>query len=336
MAAFAGLANAQAAAPKRIYWATNEKRNDGLPERVRKLFAALGLVEGRDFVLTFEEGIEHQPEAVVESNTERLIRLRPDAFVLESPEFLFSLRKRTQAIPIVFYNLVSNPVEVGIVESHNRPGQNVTGTWMAFDEMLPKFWELLKELKPSMRRAGLLCPREIAEIHKLPVVNGRAPGLVVSDPMASAAYADNPLYRIHVRAAATLGVELFNVWTPAGATASEIAAVVRRERVEGLWVAMRTPGSLEFTRTTRIPTVANDYHHLVKDGGAIAGLAWQLQEGEGYAVRIVHRLLQGEAPATIPVYRMNQWRLELNLSAARRAGIEVPPALRVRANDIYP
>jgi putative ABC transport system substrate-binding protein len=351
VATCASLAKAQTAAPKRIHWMAKLDRYDGVSVYIRRAFAAQGLVEGRDVVVTFEwippepgygDGVSPK---TAERHAQRIVGLRPDIIVTEAHDIVEFLPKLTRDIPIVFYNMGGLPEGFPGIESQRRPGGNVTGTTMAFDDMVPKFWELLKEFKPSMKRAGILLEREqrqnAPEAWRSKDFRQSNRGVAVEtlarrDPvMNSRTSPDDTLLNLHKRAAVDLGMDILMVHTSSDATGKEIAQAIAKERVEGAWLATRTQGILDFVRTTRIPTVANDYHRLVKDGGAIAGLAWNLHEGEEYAVTVVKRVLQGEKPGTIPIYRMNNWRLELNVTAARRSGIEIPAAIRVRAQDIY-
>ena len=292
---------------------------EGDEARIRSLVAARGLVEGHDLRLSVERERKEQEEAL-DAQAERLLSARPDVIVVNAA-VIGSLKKRTRDIPVVFYNLNIDPVKGELVESLQRPGTNFTGTTLGFDDFAPKIWELLKEISPSMKRAGLLVPAE-----------GMREGL---EAAAEARRTGKATWsEIHDRAADALGIEIVHIGISRDWSAKQIAAEIARAQVQGIWVGVGTPSMPQFLKASKLPAVSHSFGP-VRRGTAHAGVEWNLREGEAYAALILSRILRGESPATIPVYRMNKWRVAYNLAAARSAGIEIPATLRLRADEVY-
>jgi putative ABC transport system substrate-binding protein len=303
---FAHHASAQAPNPKRVHWTCSF---DSTPDLVRRLLKARGLVEGRDLRLTFENVPEFIPPKEAEARAKRLIALRPDILVVEANPILGTLFN-VRDMPIVFYNLAGDPAEWGLVESLRRPGRNFTGTTLLYSRILPKIWELLVQLKPSIKHAALMMSLDWKKAY--------------GDPVEA-----------FQKAAAGLGIEVRMAWIPQDATAKEIGAIVKSSDAQGVWMGIWTPSTevFKFLKESRMPAVTDRIEHVEK--GVIAGLGWNLREGEEYAVGVVEKILRGESPSTIPVYVMNKWRLVVNVGAAQAAGIPLPPSLLVAAEETY-
>lgn len=297
---------AQSPKPRRVHWTTSFAHT---PDYVRGLLKARGFIEGRDLQLTFENIPEFISPKEAQARAKRLIALRPDILVVEANPILGTLFN-VHDIAIVFYNLAQDPAEWGLVESLRRPGRNFTGTTMLYFRILPKVWELLAQLTPSIKRAALMMSLDWNKAWGDPV----------------------PIFQ---KAADALGIKVRMAWIPQDATARQIAAIVRSSEAQGVWMGIWTPSAevFKFLKESRIPSVTDRIEHVEK--GVIAGLGWNLREGEAYAVAIVEKILKGQSPSTIPVYVMNEWRLVANADAARSAGIALPPSLRFGAQEIY-
>jgi putative tryptophan/tyrosine transport system substrate-binding protein len=298
-------ASAQPRRPPRIHWTSSR---DYTPDLVRDLFKARGRIEGRDLRLSFEQVPELMRPEEAASRARNLVAVRPDILVVEANPILGFLAQ-VRDLPIVFYNLALDPKEWGLVESLRRPGRNFTGTTMLYFEMLPKVWELLARLVPSIKRAALMMSLDWKPW---------------GDPVET-----------FQKAADGLGIKVQTLWIPQDATAAEIAAIVKRSDAQGVWLGIwnPTPELFKFLKESRIPAVTDRIEQVEK--GVIAGLGWTRREGEEYAVGIVERILRGESPATIPVYVMDRWRLVVNVAAARAAGIPLPHSLLVAADETY-
>jgi putative tryptophan/tyrosine transport system substrate-binding protein len=239
-----------------------------------------------------------------------LVALAPDVF-LASALAAVPLHRATRTIPIVFAAL-TDPVANGLVESLARPGGNVTGFTPAEYGMSAKWLELLKDVAPRVTRTAVLFEAD-----------NRA-----AMPQFSAIQA----------VAASFGVELI----PAGLRdAGEIERAVT--------AFARTPnGGLIVTRTTeaimhrgsiialaarhRLPAVY-PLRVFVADGGLISygpDIVDQYRRAASY----VDRILRGEKPADLPVQAPTKYEFVINLKTARTLGLEVPPTLLARADEV--
>jgi putative ABC transport system substrate-binding protein len=218
----------------------------------------------------------------------------------------------TTTIPIVF-SIGSDPVEVGLVASLNRPGGNVTGVVTMNSELGAKRLGLLRELLPTATHFAVLInpkPRRLAEA-------------VIADVQA---------------AASAIGRQ---VEVLAASTSREIDAAFAtlvQKRIDALLVS---PDAFLDTRRAQILVLAARhalpviYPHredaiaggLMSYGSSIADVSRQLGIYTG-------RILKGEKPADLPVARASKFEFVINLQTARTLGIEIPATLLPQANEV--
>jgi ABC-type uncharacterized transport system substrate-binding protein len=240
-----------------------------------------------------------------------LIALAPEVVLAVATATVGPLKRVSGTTPIVFVQ-VSDPVGAGFVESLARPGGNTTGFTLFEFSMSAKWLELLKDIEPSLTRVAVLRDPDLASgIGQFAAMQSVAP---------------------------SLGMEL----TPIGVRgASEIeralSAVAQRSNT-GLVVL---PGSLTLLHRKLIITLAA-HHHLpavypyryhVIDGGLISygpDTIDQYRLAAGY----VDRILEGEKPAELPVQAATKFELVINLKTAKTLGIEIPPTLLARADEV--
>lgn len=285
--------------------------HDSLPEavrtRIRDGFAAHRLHDGRDIALTFRTDED-------KASLEEVVASRPDTIVMSGTYRLVELAKLTRDIPVVFYNMSLDPVSMGLVETLRRPGGNFTGTLIQWDLITTKYWQLLKELRPAMKRGGVLVAQEhLAE----------SPGFFVE------------MQRRRWRAAAEgLGIDIREVVVPLQAPASVVVAAVREAGVEALQLGYRvTPEVASSLGRAAIPTAGYSFGN-VRRGLQMLGISFEWDEGESHAISMVARVLRGESPATMPVYQTRQYGIAVNLKLAREAGIEIPPSILIQAVEV--
>lgn len=318
-------AGAKDPGPKRITWVLyllNEearKRFGDPRDLYRGLLKARGLVEGRDFTLTFV-ALPTEERRECDELAERLIGSRPDIIAMHGHRALWSLRSRTRSIPVVFHDLGPDPSTTGLVESLRRPGTNFTGAFLDMREFVRKQLQLLKELVPSIRRAGNLFPRETME--HLEEIWAQVPGWKQ--------YHEDEKQAVR----SLLGIELVDVVVPGAASAGEIEAILREARVQAvLPVPSRRVAETFRAATSRFPTASMSFADA--RAGSLIGIGRYPSEGASYAVEAVHRILRGEDPATIPVYRNTRLSIAINRTTARKLGIELPPSVLTLATEIY-
>jgi putative ABC transport system substrate-binding protein len=279
-------------------------RLGALVQRLREL----GWIEGRTIVIDYrwaEGRNEHLAEVTAE-----FVRLKVDVIVTAGTAAVVTAKQATSVIPIVFA-VAGDPVGTGLVASLARPGGNVTGLSNQSADLAGKRLELLREVVPSLRRLAILA-------------NAGSPIGVLEMREAQAA-------------ARTLG---FEVATLEIRGAQDIAPAfdALKGRAEALYVAS---DPLVTTNRIRINTLALGARlptmHGQGDNVEAGGL---MSYGANYpdlhrrAADYVDKILRGAKPTDIPVEQPTKFDFLINLTTARALGLEVPPTLLARADEV--
>ena len=287
---------------------------------VRAAFAALGLVQGRDLELTFAEFPDAKDPASnpeTEAFIARIVAGRPAAIVTLARYELWLLKRATRDIPIVFYNLSHDASKVGLVESLRRPGANVTGTDVGWLDIQARLYQLLKELVPSMKRVGVLF-EAVPEALK-----------------QTETFRTNLQLWGEMREEVTsrFRVEFVDIETSRQAPEKEVYDGLLKARVEGVHVAREmTPEIDSALKRLKLPSCGGLIRNVRR--GLLMGMTFDFSEGERHAAAIVARILRGEHPSTIPVYRTTKYYLYLNRGTARAIGLTLPPATLLQAEEV--
>lgn len=238
--------------------------------------------------------------------------------VSRQPELIFApplpaavaARQATRDIPIVFAT-GTDPVGAGLVDSLARPGGNATGMISVIESLTPKSLGLVLELIPGMRRVGLL-------------------GDLGDDRLRQDRLALAPLLQAR-------GIQLVVGEATDPKSLEQAVANLLAQRVE----AVLTNSSLTYNQRDRLAhlvqgarAVLVGHRSEMADAGALfsygASLADQIRRSAG----VVDRILRGARPADIPVEQPMIFELVLNLKAARELGLNIPAAIRLRANRV--
>lgn len=305
--------------PKRVIWLALPLVSSSY-DNIRKLFAAHGMIDGRDVSLTIRE-LTPTDRSVSggKALADRLAAERPDVIVTPFiPNILYPLQRRIRDIPIVFQFAGRDPVAMGFVESLRRPGGNITGTMQGQygPGAFQKKWELLKQVAPALKRGGILMTTETAaEIEQLPQsADGR--------------------YEPEIREVRSgLGFDVIRVPVPTNASREVINDIVAKAQVGALYLHLEPwPEAVDFLRNTKIPAIGHSFW-LVRRG-VLMGISSSREALEAYAVEAVERILRGANPAKIPVYVSRQVGFAINAATARANGIAIPELLLVRADEV--
>jgi putative ABC transport system substrate-binding protein len=268
----------------------------------------LGWVEGRNLRFEIRWGLD-DPDRYPRQAAE-LVAMAPDILVAPTSFTLAALRRATRSVPIVFVGVI-DPIGAGFVSSLAKPGGNITG-FIAFEYTIAAKWlELLKEIAPHVTRAAVLRdPSNASGIGQfaaiqaagalgidLSVIDLEHPGAI--EP-AIAAFASVPKGGLVVTA------------SPFGANHPDVIA--------GLAAQYKLPAVYPF-------------RYFISAGGLIsygADLVRQSRPAADY----VHRILNGEKPADLPVQAPTKYELSINLQAAKALGLDVSPMLLARADEV--
>src|SRR5262245_32241462 len=236
--------------------------------------------------------------------------LAPDV-ILTPGASLPHLLQATRTVPIVFAFAV-DPVGSGFVERLSRPGGNATGFLLFEYDLSAKWLELLKEIVPGVTRAAVLRdPNAITGIGQFAVIQSVARSVGVEVSPLNLRDADEIERAVTAFARSSNG----GLIVPASALAS-----VQRNLIVELAARHRLP-AVYFERL------------FVASGGLIsygADLVEQYRRAAGY----VDRILRGEKPADLPVQAPTKYDLVINVKTAKTLGIEVPPTLLARADEV--
>jgi putative ABC transport system substrate-binding protein len=270
----------------------------------------LGYLEGRDVTieLRFAEGaVARLPELAAE-----LVALKPAAIVAGSAASALAVRSVTHTIPIVM-NTNQDPMSIGLAVGMAHPGLNITGIWIEGDQaLIGKRLELLKEAVPSTSRVGAIVNPDDATdtdaLKSLPAA-GRVLGLAVQV--------------LEVRRASEFEA-VFATATQAGLQGLHIshAPLFTNARTQLTAIAARS----------HIPAVYG-FREFVTEGGLMS-YASSLPDVYRQQATMVDKILKGATPGDLPIERTTKFELVINLKTAKMLGLEVPPTLLARADEV--
>lgn len=267
----------------------------------------LGYEDGKTITIDyrFAEGrAERLPQLATE-----LVALNPDLIFAFGGDVAPHVKKATSTIPVVA--LVStDPVQSGLVASLSRPGGNITGVTQVYDELSGKVIELLKEAVPGISRVAVLWNPDHAD----------------------------PEFQEIKRAATTLGVNVTSLEVRRAGDFGGVFETALRERAEGLIIIssrlllQQRRQITEFGVKNRIVMVGN-WSAWAKDGLL---LTYGANAGDMMRRIVVYmdRVIKGARPADLPMERPTRFELTVNQGTARTLGIEVPPTLLARADEV--
>ena len=241
-----------------------------------------------------------------------LIALSPEVVLALGYSIVSALQKETRSVPIVFAG-VTDPVGGGLVASLPRPGGNTTGFVTSEFGFAGKWLELLKEVAPRVTRVAVLRdPAVASQIGLFGSIQAVAPPLGVE------------LRPIDVRDAGEIerGITAFAAGEPNGGLIVPTGArgFLNRELIVALAARHRLPAVYA-------------YRGHVMSGGLISYGSDQVdnfRRAAGY----VDRILKGAKPADLPVQNPTKYELVINLKTAKALGLDVPPTLLARADEV--
>ena len=308
-------ARAQQADPvRRIAWLMSFTESDPLaPPRVAAFERALqqfGWTAGRNIRIEYRWTASN-PD-LMRRFAKELAGLNPDVLLTNAGPLLRELARETETIPIVFV-IASHPVEYGEAKSVARPGRNITG-FPAFEfSMGGKWLGLLKEIAPSVVRAGIIFNPETASYayRYMPVLEAAARLLSIS-VIAAPVRDTNQLKRAVGELGAEPGCGLIVI--------PDTFTIAHREIMIRVAAQHRLPAFYPF----RV---------FVTDGGLFY-YGTETIELHRRAASYVDRILRGTSPAELPVQYPTKFELVINLKTATALGIEVPGTLLARADEV--
>jgi putative ABC transport system substrate-binding protein len=269
----------------------------------------LGWSDGRNLQIDTRLGAADVDR--VRKDATELATLAPSVILANGSAAIAALQLAARTVPLVFVAVI-DPVGAGFVETMARPGGNATGFTNYEYGVSGKWLELLKELAPRLSRVGVI----------------RDPSIAAGSGQLGALQAVAP----------SLGVELSPIGVrDAGEIEHGIMAFARGPN-DGLIVTGSTLATLNreriVTLTTRLKLPAVYSLRFFVTGGGLISFGPDRVDQYRRAAGYVDRILKGEKPGDLPVQAPTKYETVINLKTAKALGIEVPPTLLARADEV--
>jgi putative ABC transport system substrate-binding protein len=268
---------------------------------------SLGYVDGTTIAIDYRYA-EGKADRLPELATE-LVQLKPDVIFAYGGDVAPYAKKATGSIPIVA--MVSNdPVQSGLVASIGRPGANVTGITLIYDDLAGKVLELLKEAVPGISRVAVLWNPDHAD----------------------------PEFRETQRVAAAQRVQIQSVEVRRLSDFDGAFKAAIDNRAEGLIIVstrlllMQRSKIAEFVTSSRMPA-AGGWGDWAKDG-LLLTYGPNTDDAMRRIAIYVDKILKGARPADLPIERPTRFELVINVKAAKTLGINFPASLLARADEV--
>jgi putative ABC transport system substrate-binding protein len=268
-----------------------------------------GWVEGQNLTLDARYSGSHYeqlPRLMAE-----LLALKPDVIASLGTPATEVAKRATKTIPIVMESL-SDAVAAGLVPNLARPGGNVTGVSGFAPELTGKRLELIREIRPGTTRVAILAN-----------LANRATAPVVRATESAAQQMRIQLTTVDVRRPEGLSAA-FDTMTRGRAEAFVLGAdpllFSHMQEIVGLAARHRLPAVYE--------------HRRFAEAGGLLSYGPLTHERFSQMAGYVDRILRGARPGDLPVEQPKTFELVLNAKTAKALGLEFPPSLRLRADDV--
>jgi putative ABC transport system substrate-binding protein len=291
-----------------IYGRGDNRGSRAQADSLREGLQELGWFEGRNLKIELRYNGDRER---IRTAAEELVRTSPDVIVANTNAATAALQGLTRTIPIVFAG-VGDPVAGGLVTSLNRPGGNVTGITNLFFSLGGKWLELLKEIAPRLARVAILYNAELS-----------ARGDWFAAIEEAAPMFDVTLTKLPIRNLADIesAIEQF-------AAESDGALII----VPPGLVGADRDLALRLARDRRLPAIYPARTYSVEGGLMSYGpdSADLFRQSAIY----VDRILRGTKPGELPVQFPNKFELVINRGTAKSMGLDIPPMLLARADEL--
>jgi ABC-type uncharacterized transport system substrate-binding protein len=267
----------------------------------------LGYAQGRNLDIDYRYGDVEKLQPLAQE----LIALKPDILVAAESSSAIALKSVAPNLPIVCLTLTDAGIP-DLFASYARPGGNVTGMAQSVEGVTGKLVEVALEIIPGARRIGFL-----------------------SNPRG----ASMPLFAESVDVAARArGIA---VLTEEVATGGELASAFGRFGKEGVQAIIVPVNGLFFSQgmqiaqlalAARLPTVGAERRYI--EAGLLASYGIDQRESYRRGASYVDRILKGAKPGDLPIEFPTRIELTINLKTAKALGLDLPPSLVTRADEV--
>ena len=282
--------------------------SDAAVKALRDGLHDLGYDDGRDYRLEHRNAAGHVER--LPQLADELVQAKVDVILTATNDAIFAAARATSTIPIVAVHLGGDdPTALGIVQSLNRPGGNVTGLTVRNTELAGKRLELLKEILPGLSRLAVLSDsfgqRELAFLEP---------------------------------AARSLGVQL-RVIDLSGNTDFKAAFVAMKAHGTEAVMVLGSPVFYVHARDLGVMALENkvplvgSYRSLVVSGGLLS-YSTDVTDAFYRAAYFVDRIIKGTRPDQLPYEQTATVKLVVNSKTARALAISVPQSVLLRADEV--
>jgi putative ABC transport system substrate-binding protein len=275
----------------------------------REVLQKLGWTEGRNIRIDTRWAAE---VGLMQGFAKELIALQPDLILANNTPTTAAVMQQTSTIPIIFA-VVADPVGSGFVASLPRPGGNVTGFTLTEPTMTSKWLELLKQIAPHITRVAFLFNPATTPYRD-----------IYLNPFKAAA----PSFAVEAIAAAVHGASELESVVTAQARVSNSGFIVMPD---GFMNVHRADITLLADRY-RLPAVY-PFRFFAELGGLLC-YGNEQRDQFRLAANYVDRVLRGAKPSELPVQAPVKFELVINLKTAKALGLEIPPSLLARADEV--
>jgi putative ABC transport system substrate-binding protein len=286
----------------------------GVPDPSRaapfvKGLSEMGYTEGRNVEIAYRWASNER--ARISELAADLVRRRVSVIAAMQTNVALAAKAETSNIPIVFGS-AADAVQAGLVSSFNRPGANLTGINILFNDLGPKQLDLLHNLLPQATRFGMLAA---------------GVGLPVGENV-----------KVVQAAADKIGAKIEILAADSARDIDTIFAALADKQVQGVLVAT---GQLFVNRRVQLATLAT--RHAVPtmfnqrdfpEAGGLMSYGPSIPDTYRQMGIYVGRILKGEKPMDMPVMQPTKFEFVINMQTARTIGIEVPANLLAIADEV--
>jgi putative tryptophan/tyrosine transport system substrate-binding protein len=273
-------------------------------EAFRQQLRDLGYIEGKNLVIDQRAAEAHAERLPVLAN--ELVALHPDVLAAVATPAAAAVQRATSTIPIVLTS-VSDPVGAGFVKSLAHPGGNITGLSFMGEDFTGKSVEVLHNVLPDAKKIAVL---------------------ISSNP------SHHRLYPLAITAAQIIGLSTIRIAAPTSADLEQAFQDIAKENCDAVLVIpdVIRPTIVTLAASARIPCVYG-YKEFVELGG-LASYGPNLKLIWRQSAQYVDKIFKGADPANLPVEQPTKFELVINLKTAKALGLEIPPQLLARADEV--
>jgi ABC-type uncharacterized transport system substrate-binding protein len=283
----------------------NVARTDAFRQGLREL----GYVEGKNLVIEWRSAdgkLNRLPALATE-----LVRLNVDVIVTGGPTATHAAKKATSTIPIVM-GFDNDPVGSGVVASLARPGRNITGLSSLAPEISGKQLELLKEIVPTLARVAVFGNNDEP---------GNAQNLKEVELTAKAFGIKHQYWNV------VIPKDIHTAFQEASRARADALLALQNPVVQGQRVDV-----VELASKNQLPA-SYFAAEIVQDGGLMC-YSTSFTDLFRRAATYVDKILKGAKPADLPVEQPKKFEFVINLKAAKRIGLTIPPSVLARADNV--